>query len=163
MTTDVKPFMPILEGGLTELVGINDQVDQNDYSDSVGVSVAFDQLPLSGEILSVILISTEDGTGAVQVPNGKLIILDADPAVAFGAVALAAAEWPTVLGVISVATGDWVSDANGGAAYICDQPVPFHALKTLYFVWLHQHATSLNSAGADDEQLEFNFWYRRDS
>ena len=33
----VSPFAAILEGGLTELVGINEQIDQNDYSGSVDV------------------------------------------------------------------------------------------------------------------------------
>ncbi|CAK0775235.1 hypothetical protein CCP3SC1AL1_770022 [Gammaproteobacteria bacterium] len=35
----VQPFSAMLEGGLTELVGINEQVDQNDYCGSVGVSL----------------------------------------------------------------------------------------------------------------------------
>jgi hypothetical protein len=157
-----KPFMPVLEGGLTELVGINEEVNTDDYGGSVDVEISSD-IPVSGEILSFAFYATEDGSGAVQDSAGKLIILDADPAVSAGDTALAAAEWPTVIGVVSVGASDWVTDANGGCAFIYDQPVPFHNVKTLYFVWLHTDSTDLNDAAGDDEQLEFNFWYRRDS
>jgi hypothetical protein len=154
--------MPILEGGLTELVGTDEEVNTNDFSGSVGVEISAD-LPVSGEILSFAFYATEDGSGSVQDSAGKLIILDANPAVASGDTALAAAEWPTVIGVVDVAASDWVTDANGGCAFIYDQPVPFHGVTDLYFVWLHTDATDLNDAAGDDEQLEFNFWYRRDS
>ena len=166
MTGYVQPFSAFLEGGLTELVGINEKVDQNDYSGSVGVTIgagSSNARAISGEILSFIFISTEDGTGAVQTPPGKLFILDADPAVSSGDTALVAAEWPTVLGMVTVASSDWFGDAAGKVAYVVDTPVPFHDLTALYFVWLHEDSTALNSVSADDEQLEFNFWYRRDS
>ena len=154
------PFAAVLEGGLTELVGVDEQVDQNDYSGSVEVALGGTH---SGELLSFAFYATENGSGAVQDSAGRLIILDADPAVASGDTALAAGEWPTVLGVVQVEAGDWIMDANRGVAYIVDTPVAFHALSTLYFVWLHEDATSLNDAAEDDELLEFNFWYRRDS
>ena len=154
-----KAAHPIYEGGLTELVGINEKVDQNDYSGSVGVTLAE---PCSGEILAIALYATEDGSGGVQDSAGTLFILDADPAVTSGDTALAAAEWVTVIGRVQVATGDWSVDANGGCAYITDTVVPFHTLSTLYFVWKQTDATGLNDAAGDDEQLEFNFWYRRE-
>jgi hypothetical protein len=155
-----QPFSALLEGGLTELVGVDEEVNTNDFGGSVSVALGGEY---SGEILSFAFYATEDGEGAVQDSAGKLIILDADPAVAVGDTALAAAEWPTVLGVVPVAASDWVTDANGGCAYICDKPIAFHALSTLYFVWLHTDSADLNDAAGDDEQLEFNFWYRRDS
>ena len=158
-SVSVKPFAAVLEGGLTELVGINEQVDENDYSGSIGVGLGG---TYSGEILSVSLYSTEDGSGAVQKPPGSLIVLDADPSVSSGDTSLAAAEWPTVIGYWTFAAGDWISDAGGGAAHTTT-PLPFHALATLYFVWLHTDSTALNSSAGDDEQLEFNFWYRRDT
>lgn len=157
-----QPFDHIREGGLTELVGINEEVNTNDYSASVEVSLPGDQ-PITGELLSFALYATEDGTGAVQDSAGRLIILDADPAVSSGDTALAAAEWPTVLGVITVTANDWILDANGGVAYIYDQPIPFHPVSSLFFVWLHEDDVDLNDGAGDDEQLEFNFWYRRDS
>lgn len=163
-TSLVKPFSNMLEAGLTELVGIDEQVDQNDYSGSVEIDVsAPGSQPTSGEILAFAFYATEDGSGAIQDSAGKLILLDADPAVSSGDTALAAAEFVTILGVVDVAASDWHIDANGGVAYIYDTPVPFHALTSIYAVWFHSDATSLNSAAGDDEQLEFNCWYRRDS
>ena len=156
-----KPFAHIQEIGVTELIGVDEQVDQNDYSGSVQIDLQ-GSLPASGELLAFAFYSTEDGTGAVLEPTGKLILFDADPAVSSGDTALAAAEFPTILGVVDVAAADWVSDANGAVAYIVDTPVPFHALTSLYAVFLHTLATSYNSAAGDDEQLEFNAWYRRD-
>jgi len=154
------PFSPLLEGGLTELIGIDEQVDQNDYSGSVGVALAG---TYSGEILSVSLYTTEDGSGAILEPAGTLFLLDADPAIASGDTAMTASERVTVVGQIEVLASDWKSDANGASANIKIQPIPFHALSTLYFVWFHEDATSFNDAAGDDEQLEFNFWYRRES
>jgi hypothetical protein len=154
------PFAPILEGGLTELIGINEQVDQDDYSGSVEVTLLHKG---SGEILSFAFYNTEDGSGAILSPEGWLYILDADPAIASGDTAMTAAERVTVLGRVEVASGDWEADANGGMAYIYDTPVPFHELSSLFFVFKLTSATSMNSAAGDDEQLEFNFWYRRDT
>jgi len=156
--------LPLKELGLTELVGINEEVNTNDFGGSVSVSVADGNgNPVSGEILSFAFYATEDGSGAVQDSAGQLFILDADPAISAGDTAITAAEWVTVLGRVKVAATDWTTDANGGIAYIYDNPIPFHALKTLYFAWFHTDATDLNDAAGDDEQLEFNAWYRRDS
>jgi hypothetical protein len=155
-----QPFSAILEGGLTELVGINEQVDQNDYSGSIGVSLGG---TYSGEILSIGLYATEDGTGAVQDSAGILYVFDADPTITSGDTSMTAAERVTILGKIAVGALDWDVDANGGFAYITTYPIPFHAVANLYFVWKHLDATALNDAAGDDEQLEFNFWYRRES
>lgn len=155
-----QPFEEIQEGGLTELVGTDEQVDQNDYGGSVGVALAE---RASGEILSFTFYSRETGSGSVQTPVGTLLILDADPATNAGDTTLTAAERQTVIGQVAVAAGDWKSDANGASACVTGTPISFHALDTLYFVWFHEDATSLNDAAGDDEILEFNFWYRRDS
>ena len=82
------PLDALLEGGLTELIGINEQVDQNDYSGSIGVTLG---ATYSGEILSTMLYSTEDGSGAVQTPEGWLYCLATDPAIASGDTAMTAA------------------------------------------------------------------------
>jgi hypothetical protein len=76
---------------------------------------------------------------------------------------MTAAERVTVLGKLSIGAADWDTDASGGLAYISTAPIPFHALASLFFVWKHLDATSLNDAAGDDEQLEFNFWYKRES
>ena len=94
-----RPFSAILEAGVTALVGINQQVDQNDYGASVeialGVSDVTDE-PVSGEILSFAFYSAEEGSGSVQTPAGKLLLLDADPAVSAGDTAITAAEHRTI-------------------------------------------------------------------
>lgn len=151
---------PILEGGLTELIGVDERVDQNEYGASVGVALA---ATYSGEILSFTLTTSESGTGAVLTPTGKLYIFDADPTIAAGDVSMTTAERRTVLGKVHVSAGDWTADANGATAYIVDTPVAFHALGTLYFAWWHEDAVSFNDAAGDDEQLQFDFEFRRDS
>jgi hypothetical protein len=158
-----QPFDPIREGGLTELVGVDEEVSTDDYGGSVEVDVSPGNQPASGEILAFAFYATEDGSGAVQDSDGKLFIFDADPAISAGDTAITAAEWVTLIGIVDVAAADWITDANGGCAYIYDQPVPFHAVASLYFAWFHEDAADINDAAGDDEQLEFNFWYRRDS
>ena len=71
-----KPFSPILEAGVTELIGVDEQVDQNDYSGSVEVDVSPGSQPSSGVIRSMAFYETEDGTGALNDPAGTLYILD---------------------------------------------------------------------------------------
>jgi len=153
---------PIKGSGIVELVGINDQVDQNDF----GASVAVTLVPLvqaSGEIVQWGLFSTEDGTGAVQTPAGTLLVFSADPAITAGDTTITAAERLTLIGQIAVAAANWKADANGASVFVHDQPLIFPPLSTLYLAWLHEDATSFNDGAGDDEQLEVAFWYRRDS
>jgi len=156
----VQPMSSMLEGGLTELVGINEQVDQNDYSGSVGISLGG---TYSGEILSLALYATKDGSGAVQDSAGILYIFDADPLISSGDTSMSAVARVTAIGKIGIGAADWDTDTNGGLVYISNQPIPFHSMSSLYFVWKHLDATSLNDAAGDDEQMEFNFWYKRES
>jgi len=158
-----NPLYHITELGLTELVGADEQVDQNDYGASVALTLGDGVRPNSGEFLSFAFYTTETGTGAILTPQGTLLLLDADPAVAAGDTSITAAERVTVLGHVKVLAGDWKGDANGASAYIYNQPLPFHNLQTLYAVWFHEDATTINSAAGDDEILQFNAWYRRDS
>lgn len=153
------PFAAILEGGLTELIGANESVAQNRYAASVGVSLGG---TYSGEALSILLIAQESGSGSIQAATGHLVIFDADPSIAANAAAIATGKWPTVLAVVDVASGDWHTDANGGAAYIMVQDVPFHAVATLYFTFFLESA-AINDADEDNETLSVNFWYKRES
>lgn len=155
-----QPLDALLEGGLTELVGINEEVNTDDYSASVGVALAG---TYSGEILQFTFYGTEDGDGAVPVPEGTLFIFDADPSISAGDTVMTAAERVTVIGQINVLASDFKSDANGASACIVDKPIAFHSLATLYFVWFHTDATDINDAAGNDEQLEMNFHYRRES
>ncbi len=157
-----QPFDQIREVGLTELIDKDDQVDQNDFSASIALTVNIDDLPMSGELLSLVLVTTELAAGTIMKPAGQLILLDTNPAVAAGDTAMTAAEWKTAIGFVDVADTDWISDANGGLMFK-QIAVPFHELATIYAVWLHTDATSINSAAGDDEEMHINVWYRRDS
>ena len=154
-----QPISAILEGGLTELIGINEQVDLNDYSGSVGVALGG---TYSGELLNITLYSTEDGTGAIQDNAGVLFIFDADPSIASGDTSMSAVDGITAIAKINILATDWTVDATVG---ICTKTVAvgFHAVSTLYFVFKNTDATAFNDNADEDEQLEFNFWYRRDS
>ena len=157
-----QPFMPIQEIGLLELVGINEQIDSGDFSGSVSYTFTTSNLA-SGELLSFAFFATEDGSGAVLPSAGYLLIFDADPNPTSGDTALTAAEWLTLIGKVEIKATDWITDANGGLAFIHDVPIPFHGVSTLYFVWMHNDATAINSAAGDDEQLELNAWFMRHS
>lgn len=148
------------EGGLTELIGVDEEVKQNEYSGSVAVALGGSY---SGTITQVMLLTSESGSGNILTPSGRLFVFDADPSISSGASVIPALAWPTVIADVRVASSDWDSDANGAVAAVLDQPVDFHELSTLYFAWLHKDATSFNDAAGDDEQLRFNFWYQRSS
>lgn len=145
------------ELGITELIGINEQVDASEYSASVAST-----LTGTGEIIKVCLIATEDGSGVVLTPAGSLIIFDADPATTAGDASITNAERLTILGQFAVATADYQSDANG--ASICFPLAEAYHDATLFAAFfLNAAETSFNSAAGDDEQLEFNVWFRRDT
>jgi len=157
---ETKPFDALIEGGLLSLVADDEEVNTNDYGASVEGALGATH---SGEILQFVFYATETGSGAIQDSAGKLIILDADPEINDGDTAMTAAERITVLGQVEVSPSDWQIDANGGSAIILNQPVAFHALASLFFVWFHTDAVDLNDGAGDDEVLQMNFWYRRDS
>lgn len=154
-----QPFDAVVEQGLTELVGINELLAQNNYSDEVTLTLASTS---SGEVLKVCLYTTEDATGAILEPTGTLFLFDADPSVTLNDTDLTAAARVTMIAQIPVAAGDWDSDANGAVACLTRADA-FHDLASVFAVWRHTLATSINSAAGDDEQLEANLWYRRDS
>jgi|GEM_PF-3125364 len=154
-----KPFAPVCETGVLELVGADEEVNTDDYGGSVSADVSRGPQPSSGLIIAAIFIATETGTGAVQDSAGKLLIFDADPNPTAGDTALTAAEHKTKIAEIEVAALDWETDANGGHAYLNQLQIPYHAVSTLYFVWFHTDSTDLNDAAGDDEVLEVNLWY----
>ena len=160
--SDIKEFpIGVLETGVTELVGINEEINTGDYGAEVAITLGAGNA--SGEFLSFLFIATETGSGDVQDSAGVLFIFNTDPNITVGDTALTAAEHKTVIGKIAVAASDWNTDANGGTAFIYNQPVPFHALDTVYFAWHHTDAADINDGAGDDEQLFVNAFYRRDS
>jgi len=163
-----NPFDPIQATGLLTLIDSDAQVDQNDYGASVEIALdavagSYANKPISGEILHATFISTETGTGAVRIPAGVLFLLSTDPAVTAGDTAMIAAAHASVIGQIEVETTDWKADANGATAAIYNKPIAFHALTSIWAVWFHEDATSLNDAAGDDELLRVNLWIRRDT
>ena len=157
------PHAPIYETGIKELVGKDEQIDQNDFSGSVTLEVDQDTgQACSGEFLSVMLMTLESGSGAILQPTGQLILFDEDPNPTSGDTALTAAEWKTAIGYVDVEAGDWIADANGALAFK-EIAIPFHDLQNVYAVWLHTLSTSINSAAGDDEELHCNLWFRKDS
>jgi hypothetical protein len=162
---NVLPRYPILHIGVTELVGKDEQVDQNELGDAVEVDLSSDGegQPISGEILSAMFYATEEGSGSVQDSAGELLIFTADPGQAAGddGSGISGAEWQTCIGRIKIAASDWSTEDNGGIAYVTDTPIPFHDLSSLFLVWYHTDATSLNDAAGDDEVLDVDLWYQR--
>ena len=161
---NILPRYPILHSGVTELVGKDEQVDQNELAAAVEVDITSGEgQPVSGEILAVMLYATEEGSGAVQDSAGELLIFTADPGHSAGDTGsgISAAEWQTCIGRVKVTASDWSTEDNGGIAYITDTPVPFHNLSSLFLVWYHTDATSLNDAAGDDEVLDVDLWYQR--
>ena len=96
---------------------------------------------------------------------GVVYFFDADPNTTSGDTALAAAgaEHNTIIGITHIAAADWDSDANGGVVHKT-VAIPFHALATIYCVYRNTDGTAVwNSDAADDERLNINMWFRRDS
>jgi hypothetical protein len=158
-----SPAYQITRSAQISVIAADDQVDQYDYSTSRTVTLGDGLRPCSGEILQILLVSYKTGTGAVQTPAGTIIFFDASPAKTAGDTTLTAGQRATVLGQVKVLASDWKADSVSGGAVICNQPVAFHNLQTLYLVWFHEDATSFNDAAGDDEQMILRLWYRRDT
>ena len=162
--SDGTIFIPpaILELGITELIGANEQVTASQYSASVAVTLAG-----TGTIKKICLIATEDdagGGGVVFTPAGDLMLFKSDPAIASDDATITNAERLTIIAVMTfaAAAADWQSDANG--AINCQDTTEVYSDATLFATW---HSASgevmWNSLAADDEQLEFNVLYERKS
>jgi hypothetical protein len=158
------PQHPIQHIGVTELVGKDERVDQNEFGAEVTVTLTLTTgRVLSGELLSFMLYATEEGSGSVQDSEGELLIFTSAPGLTAGddGSGITAAEWQACIGRIKISASDWTVEDAGAIAYICDKPVPFHDVQSLSFVWRHTDATSLNDAAGDDEVLDFDAWYVR--
>jgi len=161
----VAPMFPPRETGILELIGVNEQVDQNEF----GAAVSYDIPGLkagSGYLLAFTFISSEEGTGAILTPGGQLLVFDADPGHSAGddGSGISAAEWQALICVIDVAAGEWTAEDNAAFVNVRDfEPIRFHEVDTLYFVWRHKDATGFNDAAGDDETLKVNCWLQRAS
>ena len=153
-----------LEVGITQLIGINEAVGVNQFSATADLDLTRTVGALSpavpGEIQSLLLVSSETGTGAVQEPTGWVFFFDADPNTTTGDAAITAAERATIIGQVEILAADWDSDATGASAYKAIA-IPFHAVDTLFVVFRNEGA-AINDAAGDDELIQINVWYRRD-
>jgi hypothetical protein len=120
--------------GLLELVGKNEQVDQNELGAAVSATFA-----ASVELTRFTFYATEEGTGAIQDSAGDLLIFTADPGHSVGdnGSGVSAAEGQTCVGVVTVTASDWVVLDNIGIADIKDQLIQLEGAGDLYFVWSH--------------------------
>lgn len=155
-------FSPIFSTGLSSLIGPDDTVAQNTLSKSLQEYVTQPGSTSSGEILNIRLLSSG---GDVLTPDGTLLILSADPEIAATAsTGLTLAEWESVLATVDVAAADWKTDPDGLAAFFsAEVGIAFQPLEALFFVWLHESATSFNSDAADNESLKVEARIRKDS
>lgn len=157
--TPAYAFRPI-QAKTAELIGINEAVAQNQHGASE--TIALRDANASGEILSVMLEMVNAGTGGVIAEDGKLILFNADPAVAVADADLAAGEGVTIIGTVDVAAADWQSETAMAYAFKAVS-IPFEALANLYVAYLHKGATTFNDAAGDDEKLTAVIRYREDT
>lgn len=163
-----SPFAAIHQSSLVVLIGADAQIDQDDYSASVALDLvaacgAPAGKPISGEILGILLISSESGEGAVLSPNGVLFFFSADPAISAGDTAVLGADRQYLVGQVEIETTDWQADTGCASCMIHTKPIAFPAVTSLYACWHHDLTTAYNSAAGDDEALHLRIFFRRDS
>jgi hypothetical protein len=147
----------IIESALTELVGANETVAQNEYGAGTAIPVSISAA--GGIIKSLILSQVELDAGAILSVAGVLVFFTADPICAVGDTALTSTAWGRAVGTVTVAAGDWVTDANGGVALKSGLDIPFPRLANLWCVFKLTSATSINSGATDDEVLSIKVYY----
>jgi|TARA_Y100000310_G_C20673169_1_gene811407 hypothetical protein len=158
-----KPLELILN---TELVGINEaQVDQHELGSTKTLSVA--DVQVSGEIIGVTLISSEDGTGAILKQAADIIISRSGVGFSAGDGIFTIAAANASDGFISVLAGDWMASMNGtdtaGMAHVVTAfPFRTDSSGNLYATFVNRGAVPINSDAGDDEQVEANFFIRLD-
>ena len=150
-TGEARPMqLGVFETGVIELVGINEQIDQNDYGAHVTQNFHG-----SGMVVGAVFHSS--GGDILQV-TGKLLFFNNAVSVAAGDTAITVAERNELIGWIEV-DSNWQADANGASQCIPVQKAISYDTNGLYLVWFHESATSLNSAAEDDELLTVNLLY----
>ena len=148
-----KTFDPVQGPALLELIEINDAATaQGSYSKPATLLLDADK-GQSGEIDGATMIMTQDGSGAIIAEDGTLLVFSSLPTVVSGATDLPKADRRNIIGQIQFLAADWDSDTLGASAYSKD-PIIFKELNRLFFVWHHLGATTINSAGGDDERLQ---------
>ena len=147
-----------------ELVGINDDpIAQNQFGESKTLNIATAQV--SGEILSVSLIATEDdaGRGGIIIKEpADIYIFRSTLTINAGDEIFTKAQAALRIGHIHIPEGDWAANMNGtdtaGSSYTpAAFPFQTDSSGNLYLVYVHRGGTTINSVAGDDEQIEANF------
>jgi hypothetical protein len=154
-----------LKTALITLVGADQQIDQNDYSDSVEIDLTpAGRRPVSGEIGNVILVSRKTGSGSVMVPDCTIFFFDEDPDIDAGDTAATAAAMQKAIGYVEFENTHWKGDVSGKIAFKEPaQAIMFSNVSSLWAVLLNEDATAINSAAGDDEILELRLHYTVDA
>lgn len=148
MTNQLAPLYP----AAITLAGDSDTVAQNEFTASVELTVSANAA-IGGEILALYLVQ-HIGSGAVLSDlYGDLVIFDADPSLSAGDTTLTTAQARMVIGRIAWANAELTTDTNTAQLGALTR-VPFKPVGSLWFAFFSRGATSINSAGGDDELLE---------
>jgi hypothetical protein len=138
-----------------QLIGINDVVDQDDFSGDITKALPFTAVLGGGELKNVCLRTAESGTGIILTPDGQILIFSGAVTVVAGDTTLTAAEWGVVEEIIPVLSAEWVGDTLNGAVVCKDVDVNFAGSSTgISVAFLSQDVTSFNSLAGDDETLD---------
>lgn len=149
-----------------QLVGINDDaIAQNEFSNSVQLSVSGSQV--TGEIIKVVVIRSEDGTGAILKEPLDLYFFRSDPLISAGDDVFAVAHANASVGDIHIAAGDYAADLAGTDTAGMATKLAADAFKTdtsgrLWVVMVNRGTTTINSVVGDDEQVEMTILFRLD-
>jgi hypothetical protein len=141
-----------------ELIGIDEQVDQNEFSEDQSFT-----LNANGGIIygARAVMAFSGTTGASIREAGWVYLFDADPGLSVGDTALAsAAVARTCFGGFALAAADWSPVAGAFNIQTVELQIPFHGVATAYAAYFHEGATSFNDGANDDEILELSLWYR---
>jgi hypothetical protein len=148
-----------LESGIVEIIGVDEQVNTNQFAASVAINLLHDRNK-TGVIRSIGFFL--NGAAVGLSPSGVLLIMDEDPNVSAGDTDLAVGEWASILGHVNLVNADVISDGTptgGVVVYADDLRISFHNSDDLYIVFKLTSATQFNSEAADNESLSCNIWY----
>lgn len=134
-----------------ELVGADEQVDEGHYSEAVEVDLSHPAS--SGELLGATLYSNQPTDG----PFGAIFVFDGDPEITLNDADLTIAQRRKLLGHLCVSAW-YADDSSGHASVLCDVPVYFGRAESLFLVWYHRGAQSINAEAEDNETLEIRVW-----
>ncbi len=149
------------EHGLAEIIGVDEAVAASQYAASLAVT--FYGATNTMDKLCLYLQADVGATGVIYTPTGTVLIFDNDPGVGLGDTTLTGPEHETIVTKIEVVAADWHVDTNGGTACYTDLGDVTHDAASFLTYFSAAGEATWNAGAGDQEQLNFNFWYRRAS